>query len=73
MKKRLAILGVILGSLTLSLELCLLPIMQWLETVGAHRTDIIVIRYAFRFPCSIAFLITIAVIIVSILVFFSKD
>ena len=72
-KKATALLGVILGGLTLSLELFLLKVLQSLEKLhGSWWTN--AMNYAAEVPCALGFLVTAAVILFSLAVYFTaKD
>lgn len=68
-KKSVGLMGMIFGGLFLSLELYLLKGIQLIEkSSGSWYEDVWV--YAGQFPINVALLVTVAVILVSALVFF---
>lgn len=71
--KMIALIGIIFGGLFLSLELYMLILVQFIDkSTGRWFEDIW--EYAKMPPCSIALLITVAVIAFSFYIFFtSKD
>ena len=68
--KKVALQGMIFGSLFLSLELYLLKLVQFSDKVtGSWYENIWV--YGRQFPCNAALLITVAVILFSAVIFFT--
>lgn len=66
--KKVALQGIIFGSLFLSLELCVIKLLQCLDRVsGSWYEDIRV--YIGQFPCNIGLFITAAVIVFSAVLF----
>lgn len=66
MSKTFGIVGTIMSALTLSLELCFLKVMQFFDFLSNGVFYSEVWRYAGVFPCNLALLLTLLVLVASI-------
>ena len=73
MKKVIGTIGVILSLLALSLEIYALPLLQYTEAAGHHKSWANVWRYAMEPPCLLALLLTVEALIFSLVAFFGRD